>query len=85
MKNAKKEYNRAGYSVGIVFFLVYNKAKRKGSMHMELMYTSTRNASEKVTASQAILKGLSDDGGLFVPTEIPALDTIFFARFPSSS
>ena len=41
---------------------------------MELMYTSTRNASEKVTASQAILKGLSDDGGLFVPTEIPALD-----------
>lgn len=41
---------------------------------MELMYTSTRNASEKVTASQAILKGLSDDGGLFVPTEIPVLD-----------
>ena len=41
---------------------------------MELMYTSTRNASEKVTASQAILKGLSDDGGLFVSTEIPALD-----------
>ena len=41
---------------------------------MELMYTSTRNASEKVTASQAILKGLSDDGGLFVPTEIPDLD-----------
>ena len=75
MKNAKKEYNSTGYSVGIVFFLVYNTAKRKGSMHMELMYTSTRNASEKVTASQAILKGLSDDGGLFVPTEIPALDT----------
>ena len=74
MKNAKKEYNSTGYSVGIVFFLVYHTAKRKGSMHMELMYTSTRNASEKVTASQAILKGLSDDGGLFVPTEIPALD-----------
>ena len=47
MKNAKKEYNRAGYSVGIVFFLVYHTAKRKGSMHMELMYTSTRNASDK--------------------------------------
>lgn len=41
---------------------------------MELMYTSTRDAGEKVTASQAILKGLSDDGGLFVPMEIPALD-----------
>ena len=41
---------------------------------MELMYTSTRNANEKVTASQAILKGLADDGGLFVPTTIPKLE-----------
>ena len=41
---------------------------------MELMYASTRDANEKVTASQAILKGLANDGGLFVPTEIPALD-----------
>ena len=38
---------------------------------MELMYASTRDANEKVTASQAILKGLADDGGLYVPTEIP--------------
>lgn len=41
---------------------------------MDLMYSSTRNADVKVTASQAILKGLSDDGGLFVPDKIPALD-----------
>lgn len=41
---------------------------------MELMYTSTRNANEKVTASQAILKGLAEDGGLFVPEQIPVLD-----------
>lgn len=41
---------------------------------MSIYYSSTRNANEKVTASQAILKGLSDDGGLFVPSEIPALD-----------
>jgi threonine synthase len=41
---------------------------------MELMYASTRDAQEKVTASQAILKGLASDGGLFVPTEIPTLD-----------
>lgn len=31
-------------------------------------------ANEKVTASQAILKGLANDGGLYVPTEIPSLD-----------
>lgn len=41
---------------------------------MNLMYNSTRNSKETVTASQAILKGLADDGGLFVPEKIPALD-----------
>lgn len=41
---------------------------------MELVYASTRDAQERVTASQAILRGLSNDGGLFVPTQIPALD-----------
>lgn len=35
---------------------------------------STRGKEETVTASMAILKGLSEDGGLFVPTEIPKLD-----------
>ncbi len=41
---------------------------------MEMMYVSTRNAEEKATASQAILKGLAQEGGLFVPERIPALD-----------
>ncbi len=41
---------------------------------MSMMYQSTRSNEEKVTASQAILKGLAEDGGLFVPDEIPALD-----------
>ena len=41
---------------------------------MDLMYSSTRNADEKATASQAILKGLADNGGLFVPDCIPSLD-----------
>ena len=41
---------------------------------MEFMYSSTRNKNEKVTASQAILKGLANDGGLFVPDQIPALE-----------
>ena len=36
-------------------------------------YTSTRNKNLKITASQAVLQGLSKDGGLFVPTEIPKL------------
>ena len=40
---------------------------------MNLMYHSTRNRNIKVTASQAILQGLSPDGGLFVPEYIPKL------------
>ena len=41
---------------------------------MEVLYKSTRSSQEPVTASMAILKGLTDDGGLFVPDHIPALD-----------
>ena len=41
---------------------------------MEVLYRSTRGKEEAVTASQAILKGLSEDGGLFVPEQIPAMD-----------
>ena len=40
---------------------------------MDILYSSTRNDEKKITASQAILKGLADDGGLFVPDHIPAL------------
>ncbi len=39
-----------------------------------MLYTSTRNAALRVTASQAILQGISEDGGLFVPTEFPQAD-----------
>lgn len=41
---------------------------------MEVLYKSTRDSSKTVTASEAILKGLADDGGLFVPVSIPKLD-----------
>ena len=40
---------------------------------MNLLYKSTRDAEKTVTASQAILKGMADDGGLFVPVSIPKL------------
>lgn len=41
---------------------------------MSLFYKSTRDDSVKVTASQAILKGLAPNGGLFVPESIPSFD-----------
>lgn len=44
---------------------------------MNVVYKSTRSNSEPVTASKAILKGLADDGGLFVPDTIPELKVSF--------
>ncbi len=41
---------------------------------MEMRYNSTRSKGVSIKASQAILQGLSADGGLFVPDHIPALD-----------
>lgn len=40
----------------------------------EILYKSTRSKDGYLKASEAIFKGLADDGGLFVPTEIPKLD-----------
>ena len=36
-------------------------------------YASTRNSSLKVTSAHAIVKGLSDEGGLYIPESVPAL------------
>ena len=48
--------------------------KKRNGEKMEVLYRSTRSLEGTVTASQAILKGLAEDGGLFVPQQIPALD-----------
>ncbi|HFU3843948.1 TPA: threonine synthase [Streptococcus suis] len=44
---------------------------------MTLVYQSTRDAKNTVSASQAILQGLATDGGLFTPISIPAVDLDF--------
>lgn len=49
------------------------KIERLGT-EMEILYNSTRTKGNPIKASEAILKGLSDDGGLFVPDNIPVLD-----------
>ncbi|MCI6652223.1 MAG: threonine synthase [Ruminococcus sp.] len=43
-----------------------------------MLYNSTENKNEVVSAAQAISQGISKDGGLFVPQELPqyTLDTI---------
>ena len=42
---------------------------------MEILYRSTRSDSTPITASQAILRGFPEDGGLYVPTTVPKLET----------
>lgn len=39
-----------------------------------MKYTSTRDASVAVSAAQAVVDGISADGGLYVPKSIPKLD-----------
>ena len=43
----------------------------------ELIYHSTRDTSLTATASQAILRGIAPDGGLYVPDRIPTLKKSF--------
>jgi threonine synthase len=38
------------------------------------LYKSTRGKDDFVTASQAIIKGIAENGGLYVPKEIPKLE-----------
>ena len=46
---------------------------------MEMFYNSTRGGEKNVTASMAILKGIADDGGLFMPDHFPTLKVGFEA------
>jgi len=38
-----------------------------------MRYQSTRGSDERLTAAEAIVRGLAEDGGLFVPESFPAL------------
>ena len=44
---------------------------------MTVLYKSTQETEQLVTASQAILQGMAADGGLFVPAEFPTFDFDF--------
>ena len=44
-----------------------------------MKYVSTREGKTGVSASQAIVRGIAPDGGLYVPEEIPAVDLGFIS------
>lgn len=43
-----------------------------------MLFYSTNNTHRKTTLREAVLKGLADDRGLFMPEQIPRLDKTFF-------
>ena len=45
-----------------------------------MLYTSTRNKAVHVSSAQAIAQGISAEGGLFVPEEIPKLSMVADCR-----
>ncbi len=42
-----------------------------------IKYTSTRSSSERVLSSEAIVRGIAEGGGLYVPEKIPIIDRPF--------
>lgn len=50
-----------------------------------MQYYSTNNKKLKVSFREAVMKGLSPDGGLFMPEVIPQLDSAFFKNLNNLS
>ena len=46
-----------------------------------MQYNSTRNSGISISSAEAIKKGLSDDGGLFVPKSFPAISLSELQKF----
>lgn len=47
---------------------------KRGEEMEQILYESTRGSGERVSSSRAILKGLAEDGGLYVPDHFPTID-----------
>ena len=50
-----------------------------------MKYISTRNAECSYSAPETIVKGIADDGGLFVPSSFPTIDSNFISGFEDLS
>ena len=50
-----------------------------------MKYISTRGNQQNMDAAQAIIAGLADDGGLFVPTELPQVTPDFIQKLADLS
>ena len=64
------------YLIDILFYILYNQnnLKVKGDNMKDITYIGTRNRNYRLKASEAILKGICPDGGLFIPEEMPVME-----------
>jgi len=60
------------YLLNLLHFVVYLLI-----LVNKMIYCSTRDNSNKVNSMEAVLKGLADDGGLYVPESLPKLEINF--------
>ena len=47
---------------------------------IEMQYISTRDREQQFSASQAIAKGLAEDGGLLTPVYLPKLPPVSYTH-----
>ena len=52
---------------------------------LRLLYQSTRGSKKKISFEEAIIKGIADDGGLYVPEHIPKVSMEFIASLADMS
>ena len=52
---------------------------------IDLKYKSTRGNAQSMDSAEAIIAGLADDGGLFVPTGLPKVDGAFIEELTGCS
>ncbi|MBP5653227.1 MAG: threonine synthase, partial [Lachnospiraceae bacterium] len=57
--------------------MIQRFSRRKSEGDHNMLYHSTRDKKLTAKASEAILRGIAPDGGLYVPEEIPKLDKSF--------
>ncbi|WP_196603859.1 threonine synthase [Pectinatus haikarae] len=50
-----------------------------------MKYNSTRDKNNRISAAQTIIKGIAEDGGLFVPEKIPQTDNAFLSEMLTCS
>ncbi len=51
----------------------------------QIMYKSTRGSQNLLTSAEAIKRGIAEDGGLYMPTEIPKIDLDFISSMVEDS